>query len=74
MVEFDAVRLGSILAANRDNLVRQNMVEDGNTKEQAEAQVDLILMIVENLGQSKLSLGSHEGFIRATLQWKLNLR
>jgi len=74
IVEFDAVQLASILRANQENMVRKNMVDKGSTKEQAEAEMGLLLSIVENIGQIKLDIGSEEGRTQATLQLKPNLQ
>ena len=73
LVEVNAEQLASILGANRDNLVRQNMVDDGSTKEQAETQMDLLITIVKHLGQAKLIMTNPQGRPQATLQLKLNL-
>ncbi len=74
LVEFDVTRLASILAANRDNLIRQSIIEKGNTEEEAAAETDLLLTIIRNLGQLTLSLGSHDAISHATLQWNLDLK
>ncbi|MEE8451311.1 MAG: DUF3352 domain-containing protein [Thermoguttaceae bacterium] len=73
VVEFDVVQLASILNANRDALIRKSIIDKGNTEEQAAAETDLLLTIIQNLGQFKLSLGSRNALSHATLQWSLNL-
>jgi hypothetical protein len=73
LVELDLVQLASILGANREALVRGNMVGEGNTKEQAETTIGVLLTILEHLGQATLSVGSREGQPRAALQLKLSL-
>jgi hypothetical protein len=70
---LDAVQLASILDANRDNLVRQNMVEKGATQEQAETQIGLLLTAVKFLGQATLTFGAVDGRPEARLDVKLNL-
>ena len=67
IVELDAVQLASILRANRESLVAHNMIEDGNTREQAVAQIDLILTVLKSLGRAKLDVGSQNGQSKATL-------
>ena len=74
LVEVDGVQLASILRANRENLVLQNMVNDGNTREQAETQNDLIVTILKYLGQAKLNVKSHNGRSQARLDLKPNLK
>lgn len=73
LIELDASQLGSILRANRENLIRQNMVEDGHTRDEAETQIDMLTTIVKYLGQAKLQLAQREGRAQATLTVKLNL-
>ncbi len=73
LLELDAVQLGSILAANRENLVLQNMVNDGHTRDEAETQIDLLTAIARYLGQAKLAVGSPQGQAHTTLSVQLNL-
>jgi len=73
LVEVNAVQLASILDANRQNMVRQNMLEKGSTKEQAEAQMDLVITLVKHLGRARLNVAARDGQPQATLQLKLNL-
>ena len=73
MVEVNGRQLVSILKANRANLVRQNMIDDGNTKEEAEASIDVILSIAEYFGGAKIELGSDDGRMRAKLELDVNL-
>ncbi len=68
LVELDAVQLASILRANRENLVRQNMVNDGNTREQAEIQMDSVMTALEYLGQAKLEGQIRDGRAHAVLE------
>ncbi len=73
LVEFDVVQLSSILGANRENLIRQNMLEDGNTRQQAETQTDLIVTVLNYLGRAKLDFTAGDGQSRASLELELNL-
>jgi len=73
LVEIDGVRLASVLGANRENLVRQNMVNEGNTQEEAETQIDILLTLVKHLGQATLDVGTREGRTQASLELKLNV-
>lgn len=74
MLEIDAAQLASILQANRKNLVRQNMVEKGNTQEQAEGEADIIVTLLKSLGRASLQVGSKNGQTQATLKLKPDLR
>ncbi len=67
-LQMSGPQLASILTANRETLVRKNMVEEGNTREQAEAQIDLILKVVESVRQLKLNVGTRDGQSRAALE------
>ena len=73
VVELDGSQLASILAANRENMIRQNMVEKGNTRQQAETEMDMLRTLVGYLGQAKLEAGEHEGRATLKLTVKLNL-
>jgi hypothetical protein len=73
MVEVDGRQLASILKANRANMVRQNMIEEGHTKEEAEAAIDVLLSIAEYFGGAKIELGSDDGRMRAKLELEVNL-
>jgi len=73
MVELDATQLGSILEANREALIRNNMVEEGHTREQAESELGVLMMALEYLGDVKLIAGVRDGQSRVRLQVDLNL-
>jgi hypothetical protein len=72
-LEIDGAQLASILDANRDALVRQNMVEEGNTREEAEAAIGLLLKIANSLRHVKLNAGSSEEQSQATLEVTVQL-
>jgi hypothetical protein len=74
LVELDGTQLASILAANRENFVRQNMVEKGQSQEEAEHGVGLMLTLVKLLGRAKLDIGAHEGLTQASLELQLKLK
>jgi hypothetical protein len=48
--------IGEILRENRESLISQNMLEDGNTREQAEVQIDMILTVVDAIRSADLRL------------------
>jgi hypothetical protein len=73
MIEMDGRRLASILRSNRANLVRQNMIEEGHTKEQAETEIDVLLTLAQYVGDLKLQLGTRGSQPHASLQMQLNL-
>jgi hypothetical protein len=67
-LRIDGPQLASILDANREALIRQNMVEEGNTREQAETQIGLILNVARSVRELRLDVGSQDGQSRATLE------
>jgi hypothetical protein len=73
LVEIDTAQLTSILKANRDTMVRGDMVKKGSTQEEAEAGIDLLITLVKLVERAKLGLGTHEGLTQALLEIKLNL-
>jgi len=73
LVEIETAQLTSILTANRDTLVRSDMVKKGSTQEEAEAGIDMLITLVKLIDRAKLSLGTHEGLTQASLEIKLNL-
>ena len=73
LVEADGVELAAIFASNRQNMVRQNMLEKGHTEEEAQSEIDLLTSIVRLLGQAKLNVEGRQGQIETSLQLKLNL-
>ena len=72
-VEIEGGRLASILEANRGVLVRGDMVKKGSTQEQAEAGIDVLIMVVKLIERVELSIGTHEGLTQARLEMKLNI-
>jgi hypothetical protein len=73
LLEIEGGRLASILQANRDVLVRGDMVKKGSTQEQAEAGIDMLITAVKLAERVKLSIGMREGLTQARLELKLNL-
>jgi hypothetical protein len=56
-VELDGTGIASVLDANRENMVRQNMVEKGNTMAQAEAETGLLIGLLSRVGPATLTMG-----------------
>jgi hypothetical protein len=72
-IAIDGKRLASILRANQENLIRQNMVEEGNSREQAETAIGLLLTVIDRFGPARLDVGTRDDKLRATLRVKLDL-
>ncbi|UCF17096.1 MAG: hypothetical protein JSW59_06475, partial [Phycisphaerales bacterium] len=74
LVEIEGGQLASILDANRDTLVRGNMIKKGSTKEQAESEIDVLTTLARLCERLRLSIGMNEGITEASLEMKLNLQ
>jgi len=72
LVDVDGGLLTALIKANRENMVGQNMVEKGNTREQAEGEIDMLISLVGLLGGAKLEVASPQGGSRATLEVTLH--
>ena len=73
LIEIDGVQLASILGANHKTLVERNMVEKGNTQEQAETEVGMLTTIVKHLGRAKLTVAQNGARHEANLELKMHL-
>ena len=73
LAEVDGSNLASILKANRAQLVRNNMIEEGHSQDQAEMAIDTLLSIVGHLGQTKFEIRNESGATQARFVVELNL-
>ncbi|MDP6637263.1 MAG: hypothetical protein QGG42_20390 [Phycisphaerae bacterium] len=73
MVELDGGQLASILKANSKNLIRQNIVEKGHTKQQAQAELDMILAAIRSVSKMNLSVGVDKMRSKISLEVHLNM-
>jgi len=71
-VEIDAGHLSSILEANRETLVRGDMIKKGSTQEEAETGIGMLITLVKLVDNVKLSVGTHQGMTQANLEMKLS--
>ena len=71
-VEIDGGHLASILKANRETLVRGDMIKKGSTQEEAETGIGMLITLVNLVDNVKLSIGVHEGITQANLEMKLS--
>jgi len=74
LARLDGGQLASILKANYQTLVRQSMVKDGKTSEEAEATIDLFVSLAEFVKYVDLSMGTKDGLTQARLALQLNLQ
>jgi hypothetical protein len=68
LLTLDGNRLASILSANRENMIQQDMVEKGKTHEQAAAEWGVLLKIAEAIRQVSLSMGCRDGQTHAKVE------
>ena len=73
LIEIEGGRLAAVLQANRETLIRGDMVKKGNTREQSETGIDMLLTLVEFVENVKLSIGAHGSLSRAMLKVTLDL-
>jgi hypothetical protein len=71
VTEIDGDRLRGILAANREHLIRKNMVEKGNSREQAESDIRGLLALLSCLDEATLVMRRQEGRPSAELDLRL---
>ena len=74
VVEIEGGRLSSVLEANREGLVRGNMIKKGAAQTDAETEIDMFIALVKFVERIELSVGTHEGLTRARLEMKLDLQ
>jgi hypothetical protein len=73
LFELDGASAVAALLANRETLVRGDMVKKGRTQAEAEAGIDLLITLVRFVDRLTLDLGALEGRTQMQLQAKLNL-
>ncbi|MCL4200850.1 MAG: DUF3352 domain-containing protein [Pirellulaceae bacterium] len=73
LVELNGDALTALLQANREALIRQNMVEKGHTREQAEIEIGMLLTIVDSIAHVKLVAGD-EAARQLSIELKLNIQ
>ncbi len=64
--------IGKALEANKEHLIAQNMLEDGNTREEAEAQIGVILSLLQIVDDVTVRLSPVEKAMRLSLQVRLS--
>lgn len=73
LLEIEGGQLRKILYANREAMVRKNMVDKGVAREQAEAQWSLLFVILDTLNHARLSLGQDGGHPQAKLELRFQV-
>jgi hypothetical protein len=65
--------LASLLEANREALIRQNMVKDGKTREQAEQEVAGMLLVLKHVTDLRIEAGTQADRSNMTVKIKYEL-
>jgi hypothetical protein len=73
LVELNGDALAALLQANREALIRQNMVEKGHSREQAESEIGMLLAIVDSIAHVKLAAGD-EAAKQLSIELKLDIQ
>ncbi|NQV33178.1 MAG: hypothetical protein HQ515_10820, partial [Phycisphaeraceae bacterium] len=73
LAELNGQALASILQANYRTMVRQNMVEKGNSEKEAESSTDILITLAQFVESLKLNIGTHQALTQAGLELKFNL-
>jgi hypothetical protein len=73
LAELNGRTLASILQANYDAMVRQNMVEKGNTEAEAKSSTDMLITLAQFVDSIKLSIGTDQTLTQAGLELQFNL-
>jgi hypothetical protein len=73
LAELDGKRWPPCSQANREALIRQNMVEKGHTREQAEGEIGMLLTIVDSIAHVKLAAGD-EAAKQLSIELKLDIQ
>jgi len=72
LVELDARSLASVLEANRDALVHNDMVKKGHSQEEAEAAIDMLMTAVKLVKRAELGIGVGKELTQAELRVQMS--
>ncbi len=68
LLEIEGPALSAILEANRENMVRKNMVDKGDSREKAESDIQMLLAALGHLEHATLTLRRDAGKTQAQLE------
>jgi hypothetical protein len=74
LVELDGASLASVLRANREALVHDDMVKKGKTQAESEAGINVLITLVGLVDRVTLTCGAHDGLTDALLKMRLRLQ
>ncbi len=70
-IDVDAAELTTILKENRESLIAQNMLEEGNSRKQAEEAIGILLSVVDLLKDGSLDFKVKSTEMRVDLQLRM---
>ncbi len=73
VLDIEGGQMASILRANRETMVRGDMVKKGRSQQESEAGIDMMINLIRLVDQVKLSLGMDKNLTQAQLTMRLNL-
>ena len=73
LLELKSAPLAAVLDSNREALIRQNMVEDGKSREEAEQEVAGIFLLLKHLTQLKFEAETQADQSRVSIHLKYEL-
>jgi hypothetical protein len=73
LLEINGTQTAAAFQANRDTLVRGDMIKKGKSQAEAEAGIDMLITLTRLIEQVRLSIGTNDGLTQAGLRLKLNL-
>jgi len=71
LLEMDGERLAEILRINREPIIRSNMLQKGQNRAAAEAELDRNIALVRFLGRASLRVSASDGRIAGELTFQL---
>ena len=72
MWDFQHPALRQVLQDNREQLIAQRMLEDGNTRDEATALIDLLLTVVGYFKEASVTLVQDDKQLQAA--WEVRLK
>jgi hypothetical protein len=73
VLELNGAQATSILQANRETLVRNDMVKKGKSQQEAETGIDMFISLMRLVDEVKLNIGTQGELTQAQLRMALNL-
>lgn len=71
VLEIDAAQLASLLTKNKQNMIQQNMLEKGHTPEQAEKDIQGLMLLLKRFDGAALKIGQENNRTKAELEIKM---